>query len=73
MLRFRLAITHGGPSVDVRLSRVNGHWLASADTPHGPSLGFSTDALAALYLALDPWQPAIDEALDTLPRGSFRS
>jgi hypothetical protein len=53
--------------VDVRLQRINRRWLASTDTPQGPTLGCGKDALSALYLALDPFQPAIDPLLDTLP------
>jgi hypothetical protein len=52
--------------VDVRLQRINRRWLASTDTPQGPTLGCGTDPLAALYVALDPFQPAIDPLLDGL-------
>ena len=53
--------------VDVRLQRINRRWLASTDTPQGPTLGCGKDALSALYVALDPFQPAIDPLLDSLP------
>jgi hypothetical protein len=53
--------------VDVRLQHINRRWLASTDTPQGPTLGCGKDALAALYVALDPFQPAIDPWLDRLP------
>jgi hypothetical protein len=52
--------------IDVRLLRINRRWLASTDTPQGPTLGCAKDALAALYLALDPFQPAIEPLLDRL-------
>jgi hypothetical protein len=67
MMRFRLMDEREGFGVDVRLSQIEGRWLASADTPDGPSLGYAFDALAALYLALDPFQPAVDELLASLP------
>ncbi len=38
--------------VDVRLRQVNGRWLASADTPDGPTLGMADDPRMALWLAL---------------------
>jgi hypothetical protein len=53
-------------SVEVRLKRLNRRWLASTDTSEGPTLGYGKDALAAMYLALDPFQPAIDPLLDRL-------
>ena len=52
--------------VEVRLKRLNRRWLASTDTSQGPTLGYGEDALAAIYLALDPFQPAIDPLLDRL-------
>jgi hypothetical protein len=53
-------------SVAVRVREFNGRWIASADTPSGPSLGLARDRLAAIYMALDPYQPRIDRALDEL-------
>ena len=53
-------------SVDVRLLQINRCWLASTDTPQGPTLGCGKDPLAALCVALDPFQPAIDPLLDRL-------
>ena len=49
--------------IDVRLREFNGRWLASADTPDGPSLGWGMSAVGALWMAL--WRgvarlPAID-------------
>jgi len=52
--------------VDVRLLRINRRWLASTDTPQGPTLGCGKDPLAALYVALDPFQPAIEPLLEGL-------
>ena len=53
-------------SVIVRVRRLNDRWIASADTPAGPSLGLARDRLAAIYMALDPFQPRIDHVLDTI-------
>ena len=65
MERIRVARGRHEPVI-VRVSCLRGCWLASADTEHGPSIGLSRDRLAAIYLALDPFQPAIDVALDGL-------
>lgn len=54
----------GADSVIVRVREFNGRWLASADTANGPSIGMARDRLAAIYMALDPFQPGIDRALD---------
>ena len=51
-------------SIAVRVREFNGRWIASADTPTGPSLGLARDRLAAIYMALDPYQPHIDRWLD---------
>jgi hypothetical protein len=56
----------GDESVIVRVREFNGRWIASADTPVGPSLGLARDRLAAIYMALDPFQPRIDDVLDTI-------
>jgi hypothetical protein len=42
--------------VDVRLRRVGGVWLASADTPDGPTLGWGDRPMDALFVALDPYR-----------------
>jgi hypothetical protein len=49
--------------VDLRLSEINGRWLASTDTPHGPSLGVGFTPHNALVLALRPFDGAIHELL----------
>lgn len=56
-------------SVDVRLYEVDGRWLASADTPDGPSLRTGWTPLAALVEALEPFDGVIDELLGTAPPG----
>lgn len=53
--------------VDVRLYQLRGRWLASADTPDGPSLRTGWSALAALTEALEPFDGSIDELLKTAP------
>ena len=54
--------------VDVRLAAMNGRWIASADTPHGPSLGLAFTPSRALVLALEPYDGVIPELLATAPR-----
>ncbi|MGH2483384.1 MAG: hypothetical protein ACRDE9_02875 [Candidatus Limnocylindria bacterium] len=49
--------------VDVRLREFNGRWLASADTPEGPSLGWGMSAVGALWMALEPFEGVIEELL----------
>ena len=55
--------------VHVRLYEVDGRWLASADTPDGPSLRTGWSPLAALVEALEPFDGIIDELLRTAPPG----
>jgi hypothetical protein len=50
-------------SVDVRIRDFNGRWLASADTPAGPSLGWGMSLLGALWMALEPFDEVIGELL----------
>ena len=59
-----------GERVLVRVSCINGRWLASADTPHGPSVGLGRDRLAAIYVAVDAYQPEVDAVLDALLPGA---
>jgi hypothetical protein len=49
--------------VDVRLREFNGRWVASADTAVGPSLGWGTSAVGALWMALEPFDGVIEELL----------
>jgi hypothetical protein len=53
--------------VDVRLSQLDGRWLASADTPNGPSLGLGRLPQQALVEALEPFAAALDELLQSVP------
>lgn len=58
--------------VDVRLLEINGRWIASADTPDGPSLGLGKGAIEAVERALEPFGGIIDELLASLPRSAIR-
>ena len=53
--------------VDVRVACINSRWIASADTPHGPSLGLAFTPRRALRLALEPFEGVVDELLRTAP------
>lgn len=54
--------------VDVRVAGMNGRWIASADTPYGPSLGLGWTPRQALERSLEPFEGVIDELLHTAPR-----
>ena len=53
--------------VDVRMLEVNGRWIASADTPDGPSLGCGGGQFEALWGALKPFEGVMDELLASVP------
>ena len=57
--------------VDVRLREINGRWIASADTPDGPSLGLGKGAIEAVDHALEPFEGIVDELLASLPRSGL--
>lgn len=57
--------------VDVRLLEINGRWIASADTPDGPSLGLGKGAIEAVEVALEPFEGVVDEVLASLPRAGI--
>lgn len=57
--------------VDVRLREINGRWIASADTPDGPSLGLGKDAFEAVAHALEPFEGIVEELLASLPRSAL--
>lgn len=52
--------------VDVRLREMNGRWIASADTPDGPSLGLGYGAMEAIEAALAPFEGIVDELMGSL-------
>jgi hypothetical protein len=53
--------------VDARLSRQNGRWIASIDTPDGPSLGWGRTALSAMIGALEPFDGMAMDLLHSAP------
>ena len=53
--------------VDVRLREINGRWIASADTPDGPSLGLGEVALEAIEQALGPFDGIVKKLLASVP------
>lgn len=57
--------------VDVRLREINGRWIASADTPDGPSLGLGERAIEAIEGAMEPFEGIADELLANLPQGGL--
>jgi hypothetical protein len=63
----RLQLTCASLWVDVRLLQADGKWLASADTPHGPSIGLGRMPEEALARALEPFEAVAHELLPTVP------
>ena len=57
--------------VEVRLREINGRWIASADTPGGPSLGLGKGAVEAIEHALERFEGIVDELLESLPRSAL--
>ena len=53
--------------VDVRVREIDGRWIASADTPKGPSLGLGEGSVEAIAAALEPFEGMVDELLASLP------
>lgn len=53
--------------VEVRVAGMNGRWIASADTPDGPSLGLAFTPRRALVMALESFEGVIPELLATAP------
>lgn len=52
--RHQVTVSIRGRPVDVRMTRVQGLWLASAATLDGPSLGHNHSPFLAVRAALDP-------------------
>jgi hypothetical protein len=57
--------------VDVRLTEINGRWIASAETPDGPSVGLGKGRIEAIERALDPFEGIVDELLESPPRAAL--
>ncbi len=55
-----------GNSVEVRWACIDERWIASADTPDGPSLGLGWTPLDALTAALEPLDGLATELLDAM-------
>ena len=53
--------------VDVRCGQINGRWIASADTPDGPTLGYGPSSIQAMWMALEPFTGLIEELLASVP------
>ena len=62
-----LRLTCSASRVDVRLREINGRWIASADTPDGPSLGLGERAIDAVEQALKPFEGFVGELLASVP------
>jgi len=60
-------------SVNARCVRIRGRWIASADTPSGPSLGYGTTGFAAMWMALEPYEDAVQELLASVPPEVLRA
>jgi hypothetical protein len=58
--------------VDVRLREFDGRWLASADTPDGPSVGLGASPADAMWAALEPFDGLIEELLASNTEESIR-
>lgn len=56
-----------GFCADVRLTQLDGRWLASADTPDGPSIGLGWFPIDALEHALEPFGGFVEELMTTVP------
>ena len=54
--------------VDLRMREINGRWIASADTPDGPSLGLGELPLDAIGMALKSFDGVVEELLASVPR-----
>jgi hypothetical protein len=57
--------------VDVRVSEFNGRFIASADTPDGPSLGTGLNAFRAVQAALEPFDGAVQDLMASMPQGAW--
>ena len=64
---YTLRLTCSALWVDVRLREINGRWIASTDTPDGPSLGLGEGAIEAIEQALEPFEGIADELLASVP------
>ena len=59
-------------SVDMRVADFGGAWLASADTPNGPTLGRGRSALSAAIHALAPFDGYVEDLIRSAPPELFQ-
>ena len=59
-------------SVDARVSRRSGQWIASVDTPDGPTMARGRTALSALTEALEPFNGLAMELIHSAPADLIR-
>ena len=52
--------------VDLRLLGVDGRWMAVADTPDGPSVGWGPLPINAAIMALEPFEGVLSELLSNV-------
>jgi hypothetical protein len=52
--------------VDMRLMQHEGRWLAVADTPDGPSVGWGPHWFNAAIMALEPFDGRVEELLRSI-------
>jgi hypothetical protein len=50
----------------MRLLEHEGRWLAVADTPDGPSIGFGVVMLNAAIMALTPFEGRVEDLLGSI-------
>jgi hypothetical protein len=58
--------------VDMRVTEFDGAWLASADTPDGPTLGRGRSALSAAVNALEPFDGYVEDLIRSAPSELFQ-
>jgi hypothetical protein len=64
--RLHVVVPLSGHRVEVRMTRVQGVWLASASTVDGPTLGRNQSPYLALSQALEPLGGGLVDALQAL-------
>lgn len=58
--------------VDARVTRLNGRWVASVDTPDGPTLAYGRTALSALIESLEPFEGIALDLIHSAPADLIR-
>jgi hypothetical protein len=57
--------------VDLKVTAFEGAWLASADTPDGPTVGRGRSALSAAVNALEPFDGYVEDLIRSGPPELF--